>query len=125
MDQRTFQGSLTAQDLANALLARFNQGDLRAQQRGRGGSLVMQTLKDTAIALGASYEISEHLRRLTCPYCATANPVGDPSCIACGAPLGYRQPVACNNCGFVTEAGALTCPKCGLPLSSSVSAVRS
>lgn len=194
MDQRTFHGDITAQDLANALLARFNQGDLRAQQRGRGGKLaiqigtpsmrrsggptaisiqltqvedgvhvrlgqqqwlglaaslgrtalmallrpasilsrlddvaqdiaslqladqVMETLKSTAHALGASYEISQRLRRLTCSYCGTANPVGDPSCLACGAPLGYQQPVACNHCGFVTEAGTPTCPNCGLPM---------
>lgn len=194
MDQRTFHGDITPQDLANALLARFNRDDLRAQQRGRGGKLavqigspamrrsggptaisvqlnavedgvhiklgeqqwlgvaaslgqtvlmgllrpasiigrlddvaqdinslqladqVMQTLKDTATALGASYEISERLRRLTCPYCGTANPVGDPSCLACGGPLGYQQPVACGNCGFVGEAGDPTCSNCGLPL---------
>lgn len=194
MDQRTFHGDITPQDLANALLARFNRGDLRAQQRGRGGKLVvqigspamrrsggptaisvqlsrvedgvhiklgeqqwlgvaaslgqtvlmgllrpasiigrlddvaqdisslqladqvMQTLKDTAAALGASYEISERLRRLTCPYCGTGNPVGDPSCLACGGPLGYQQPVACGNCGFVGEADDPTCSNCGLPL---------
>lgn len=194
MDQRTFHGNLTTQDLANALLARFNQGNLHAQQRGRGDNLVvqigtpamrrsggptaisvqlsqvedgvhvrlgehqwlglaaslgqtalmallrpasiigrlddvaqdisslqlaeqiMQTLKDTATALGASYEISERLRRLTCPYCGTANPVGDPSCLACGGPLGYQQPVACQNCGFVNEAADHTCSNCGLPL---------
>lgn len=194
MDQRTFHGNLTTQDLANALLARFNQGNLRAQQRGRGDNLVvqiatptmrrsggptaisvqlsqvedgvhvklgehqwlglaaslgqtalmallrpvsiigrlddvaqdisslqlaeqvMQTLKDTATALGASYEISERLRRLTCPYCGTANPVGGASCLACGGPLGYQQPVACSNCGFVNEAADHTCSNCGLPL---------
>lgn len=194
MDQRTFHGDVTTQDLANALLARFNQGNLRAQQRGSGDNLViqigtpamrrsggptaisvqlthvedgvhvklgehqwlglaaslgqtalmallrpvsilgrlddvaqdisslqladqvMQALKDAAAALGASYEISERLRRLTCPYCGTANPVGGPSCLACGGPLGYQQPVACANCGFVSEAGVPTCPNCGLPL---------
>ena len=73
---------------------------------------IMDTLKDTAATYGASYEISRRLRRLTCPYCATANPVGDPSCVACGGPLGYSQPIACDNCGFVSEAGTELCPNC-------------
>ncbi|MFQ5941975.1 MAG: zinc ribbon domain-containing protein [Anaerolineales bacterium] len=196
IDQRTFHGEITPQDFADALLAKFNQGGMRAQQRGRGNSLVVQigtaqrrrsggstamtvhlsevedgvhvklgeqqwlglaaslgqtalmtllrptsllgrlddvaqdissltladrvmdTLKDTAAALGASYEITLRLRRLTCPYCGTANPVGDPSCVACGGPLGYRQPIACNNCGFVSEVGTKLCPNCGDPLES-------
>ncbi len=196
MDQRTFHGNITVQDLANSLMSRFNQGDLRAQLRGRGGSLavqigspsmrrsggptaisvqlnqvedgvhvklgeqqwlgvaaslgqtalmallrpasiigrlddvaqdisslqlaeqVMQTLKSTAAALGASYEISERLRRLTCPYCGTANPVGGPNCLACGGPLGFQQPIACGNCGHVTEAGTPVCPNCGFDLTA-------
>ena len=191
MDQRTFHGELTAKDLANALIAKFNQGAMRAQQRGRGKNVVVQigtsrarrsggatattvylsevedgvhvrvgeqqwlglaasfgktalmtllrpsslisrlddvaqdissltladrimdTLKDTAATYGASYKITQRLRRLTCPYCATANPVGDPSCVACGGPLGYRQPIACDNCGFVSEAGTSICINCG------------
>jgi len=195
IDQRTFHGEITPQDFARALLARFNRGGMRAQQRGRGENLVVQigttqgrrsggstamtvhlskvedgvhvklgeqqwiglaaslgqtalmtllrpasiigrlddvaqdissltladrimdTLKDTASTLGASYEITERLRRLTCPYCGTANPVGDPSCVACGGPLGYRQPIACDNCGFVSEAGTELCPNCGETLS--------
>lgn len=196
MDERTFHGNIIPQDLANALMARFNQGDLRAQQRGRGDKLVvqigspsmrrsggptaisvqltrvedgvhvklgeqqwlgvaaslgqtalmallrpasiigrlddvaqdisslqladqvMQTLKSTAAGLGASYEISKRLRRLTCPYCGTANPVGDPHCLACGGPLGFEQPIACGNCGYVTEAGNANCPNCGMPLAA-------
>ncbi len=77
---------------------------------------IMDTLKDTAETHGASYEITQRLRRLTCPYCATANPVGDASCIACGGPLGYEQPIACDNCGFVSEAGTERCPNCDEPL---------
>ena len=73
---------------------------------------IMDSLKDTASTYGASYEISRRLRRLTCPYCATANPVGDPSCVACSWPLGYSQPIACDNCGFVSEAGTELCPNC-------------
>ncbi|MGH2627955.1 MAG: hypothetical protein ACRDHY_15050, partial [Anaerolineales bacterium] len=60
---------------------------------------VWETLDRTAASLGASHLISERLRRLSCSYCATANPVGEPSCLACGAPLGPDQPVACAQCG--------------------------
>jgi RNA polymerase subunit RPABC4/transcription elongation factor Spt4 len=74
---------------------------------------IMDTLKDTAATLGASYKITQRLRRLSCPYCGTANPVGEPSCVACGGPLGYTQPIACDNCGFVSEAGTSVCPNCG------------
>ena len=74
---------------------------------------IMDTLKDTAATYGASYEISQRLRRLTCPYCGTANPVGDPNCVACDGPLEYEQPIACDNCGFVSEAGIEKCPNCG------------
>lgn len=74
---------------------------------------IMDTLKDTAATHGASYEITQRLRRLTCPYCGTANPVGDPSCVAGGGPLVHRQPIACENCGYVSEAGTSVCPNCG------------
>ncbi len=78
---------------------------------------VWRTIERTVRGLGASYQISERLRRLTCAHCGTANPLGEPHCVACGAPLGFQQPVACSNCGFVSEAGTQTCPECGHPLS--------
>jgi len=74
---------------------------------------VRTTIKRVADASGASFQISERLRRLTCSYCLTANPVGEPHCIACGAPLGPDQPIACPRCGFVTSATATKCPQCG------------
>ena len=77
---------------------------------------VWQTLERAADSLGASYEISERLRRLTCEYCSTANPVGEPHCVACGAPLGHSQPLACSKCGFIVEAGIHSCPECGAPI---------
>ncbi len=75
-------------------------------------------IERTAESLGASHEISEALRRLTCAYCGSANPVGGPTCVACGAPLGAAQPVACRKCGFVVPAGEARCPKCGTPLAA-------
>ena len=74
---------------------------------------IWRTIEDTARAQGATFELSERLRRLVCEYCLTANPVGEPSCIACGAPLGKVQPRTCQNCGFVVRTGEITCPNCG------------
>ena len=73
---------------------------------------VWQVLERTANTLGASFELSERLRRLVCEYCLTANPVGEPSCIACGAPLGKSQPRTCQNCGFVVRMDETFCPNC-------------
>lgn len=61
----------------------------------------------------ASTQISARLQRLECLYCGTANPVGEPSCIACGAPLGDIQPRTCPACGFVVLRGEKNCPNCG------------
>jgi hypothetical protein len=79
---------------------------------------VQETIEQVAQAAGASFEVSERLRRLTCTYCLTANPVGEPHCIACGAPLGPSQPIACPNCGFITTAETTICPQCGKPMRS-------
>ena len=195
MEQRIYHGNLTPSDLGEALIARFNRGNLRAQRFGddervivqigsrpgtmTGGdtaiSVILQNIEDgvavrlgqqawlgiaaslgtTALAAlrspfnllgrlddlaqdvqnlqideqvwqaidevarsaGASQELSERLRRITCPYCLTANPVGEPSCIACGAPLGEVQPRTCPNCGFVVKTSESICPNCKRALS--------
>ena len=194
MEQRIYHGNLTPIDLGEALIARFNRGNLRAQQFGdtdrlivqiasrpgtmTGGdtalSVILQEVEDgvavrlgqqawlgiaaslgtTALAAlkspfnllgrlddlaqdiqnlqiddqvwqaidevarsaGASQELSERLRRTMCPYCLTANPVGEASCIACGAPLGEVQPHTCPNCGFVIISSETICPNCKRPL---------
>jgi len=79
---------------------------------------IWETIERTAASLGASTLLSERLRRLTCPYCLSANPVGESSCDACGAPLGMYQPLACQKCGFVARAADVYCPQCGTPLHS-------
>jgi hypothetical protein len=190
MEQRIYHGNLTPMDLSEALIARFNRGNLRAQQLGdddrlivqigsrpgaiSGGdtalSVILQRIEDgvsvqvgqqawlgiaaslgrTALSAlrnpfnllgrlddlaqdiqnlqideqiwqaideiarsaGASMELSERLRRIVCPYCLTANPVGEPNCIACGAPLGKAQPRTCPNCGFVVKSSEVNCPNC-------------
>ena len=70
-------------------------------------------IERAAQAAGASHELSERFRRVTCEYCGAANPVGEPTCLMCGAPLGEAQPRTCRNCGFVVYHGETTCPNCG------------
>lgn len=73
---------------------------------------VWDVIEEVAETLGASFELSKRLRRTGCEYCNTANPVGQPRCIACGAPLGDSQPVTCNNCGYVAAPGDVKCSNC-------------
>ncbi|OGO12311.1 MAG: hypothetical protein A2Y53_08330 [Chloroflexi bacterium RBG_16_47_49] len=190
MEQRIYHGDLSPIDLGEALIARFNRGNLRAQQLGDADRLIVQigsrpgamsggdttlsvilqkvedgvavqigqqawlgivaslgttalaalrspfnllgrlddlaqdiqnlqineqvwrSIDDLARSVGASQELSERLRRMVCPYCLTANPVGEPNCIACGAPLGEVQPRTCPNCGFVVNLSEPICPNC-------------
>jgi hypothetical protein len=190
MDRRIFHGNIKPNDMAQALLAEFNRGNLVAQAIGQSGKLAIQiatrmgaqsggqtaltvsiqsaedgimveigqqawlgvaaSLGQTALsalrnpfsllgrlddlaqdienmqlnehvwkvidsvvaATGASHELSERLRRVVCDYCFTANPVGESSCIACGAPLGMVQPITCSNCGFVVSSSETVCPNC-------------
>ena len=74
---------------------------------------VLSTLQRAAAIHGASHELSERLRSTVCLYCNTPNPVREPHCIACGAPLGSSQPTTCANCGYVIPANASICPQCG------------
>ncbi len=78
---------------------------------------IWETIEEFARLKGASTRLSERLRRITCPYCGTANEVGTSQCVACGAPLGEAQPRTCPNCGFVLTTGETTCPNCGYVLS--------
>jgi DNA-directed RNA polymerase subunit RPC12/RpoP len=194
MDRRILHGNITPTDLAQALMAEFNRGNLHAQVLGQshkmavqistrmgapsGGhtalTISLQKVEDgvmveigqqawlgvaaslgqtafsalrnpfsllgrlddlaqdfeniqlsekvwriidrAAAAVGASLELSERLRRITCEYCQTANPVGEGSCIACGAPLGNAQPTTCPNCGFAVTGREVTCPNCNQKL---------
>jgi RNA polymerase subunit RPABC4/transcription elongation factor Spt4 len=73
---------------------------------------VWEVIEKTAKLKGASFALSERLSRMVCTYCNTANPVGEPSCVACGAPLGDSQPRTCSNCGFVVYREESICPQC-------------
>jgi hypothetical protein len=72
-----------------------------------------KTISNIARNAGASQELSERLSRITCEYCGSANHVGAPTCIACGAPLGAAQPKTCSKCGFVLMHDEKFCPNCG------------
>jgi hypothetical protein len=74
---------------------------------------IWRVIDQTAQSLNSTQELSERFRRLVCEYCNTANPVGEPRCIACGAPLGNLQPKTCRHCGFVLKSGERKCPNCG------------
>jgi RNA polymerase subunit RPABC4/transcription elongation factor Spt4 len=191
MNQRFFHGNLTPVDVAQYLLAEFNQNNLHAQTLGSSDRMIVQiaTRPDAASggqtaltvsieknpdgvmvqmgqqawmgtatslgwsaltalrnplsllgriddiaqdlenlqlseniwkavdraaqAAGASHQLSERLSRVACEYCGAATPPGEPTCLACGAPLGKAQPTACGNCGFVVLRGEITCPNCG------------
>lgn len=74
---------------------------------------IWQVVAGVVRTKGATSEISERLSRLTCEYCGSANPVGEPACVTCGAPLGKSQPKACKNCGYVVKGEEKFCPNCG------------
>jgi hypothetical protein len=194
MDRRVFHGNITPADVANALMAEFNQGNTQTQLLGESNNLTVQiassqwarsggktalsvnlqqiedgvmvqvgeqqwlgvaaSLGQTALAAlinpmnllgrlddiaqdvsnlqlnekvwqivarvvseaGASQQLSERLSRLTCEYCGAANPVGEATCLACGAPLGKEQPKACQKCGYVLLHDEKFCPNCGQPV---------
>ena len=73
---------------------------------------IWEVVDNLARAKGASLALSEKYRRVVCQYCDTANEVGEPQCVACGAPLGSSQPITCPHCGFVVSRLERTCPSC-------------
>lgn len=74
---------------------------------------VWDVIEGTARIAGASFDLSERLKRTICDYCNTPNPLKETSCIACGAPLGSAQPTTCANCGYVLTSTETKCPNCG------------
>lgn len=73
---------------------------------------VWKVIDRTITAFGASQALSERLSRITCEHCGTANPLGEGSCLACGAPLGDAHPTTCLNCGFAVTVNDAVCPNC-------------
>ncbi len=78
---------------------------------------VWEVVQRTARSAGVAQALPERLQRVICPYCRTANDVGEPHCIACGAPLGDFQPRTCVQCGFVVGPEEQICPNCGAKIS--------
>jgi len=66
----------------------------------------------TPKGLKASYALSEKLSRIACEYCGCANPLGEASCLSCGAPMGEAHPTTCRYCGFVISPDEAICPNC-------------
>jgi len=75
-----------------------------------------QVIDRVVISLKASYALSEKLTRIACEFCGAANPLGEASCVACGAPLGDVHPTTCHGCGFVVTVEETVCPNCGVKL---------
>jgi len=73
---------------------------------------VWKVIDRTVVAMGVSHELSARLKRVVCDHCQTANPVGEGSCMACGAPLGNVHPTSCLNCGFAVSQTEAVCPNC-------------
>jgi len=71
-----------------------------------------KVLEANARALGTGFELTNRLQRYMCEYCNVANPPGEPSCIACGAPLGNNQLISCKNCGYILRNNEKFCPNC-------------
>ncbi len=74
---------------------------------------IWQVIDQTAKSLNSTQELSERFQRLVCEFCNTPNPIGEPHCIACGAPLGNLQLKTCRFCGYVLKPGERQCPNCG------------
>ncbi len=73
---------------------------------------VWETIEQTVRAAGAAQQLSERFQRVSCEYCGSANPLGEPTCVMCGAPLGKAQPVVCPACGFLLLRQETVCPNC-------------
>lgn len=76
---------------------------------------VWKVIDEFATSHNAGQRLTLRLRRVVCSFCNTPNQVGDPSCVACGAPLGSDQPSPCAFCGFLFEPSLKRCPNCGRP----------
>ena len=73
---------------------------------------IWRVLESNAAIKGSKFELSDRIKRITCEYCLTANPVDASACIACGAPMGNLQPSTCKHCGYILKASDRVCPNC-------------
>jgi hypothetical protein len=106
--------------LANPMNLLFRLGDIAQDIESlQLTDEVWKVIDQTAVSIGGSLTMSDRLRRIECVYCGTANPVGQPGCVACGAPLGDAHPSTCPRCGYVVAAGFSKCPNCNNILNKS------
>lgn len=62
--QRTYHGEITPDDLANCLIAAFNQGNLRAQQVGQGDKVLVQIATHERARSGGKAALSITLQKV-------------------------------------------------------------
>ncbi len=62
MDQKTYHGKITPQDIARALFAHFNRGNLKVQQLGDGNSVIVQIATTKHPASGGQTAIGVSLQ---------------------------------------------------------------
>lgn len=106
---------------ASALLAWLNPLNLLGRLDDIAADIENLTLEDQvwkvldriAAEGGASQQLSARMQRMMCPYCGTANKLGEGRCVACGAPLGDVQPGTCPKCGYLLTHNESKCPNCG------------
>lgn len=63
MNQRIFHGNISPSDLARALLAEFNRGNLQAQQLGRGEEIIVQIATRERRRAGGNTALSVTLKK--------------------------------------------------------------
>ena len=63
MEQRIFHGEISPQDIATALIARFNRGNLQAQQVGSGERVAVQIATHRIARAGGDTAMTIELRR--------------------------------------------------------------
>ena len=64
MEQRTFHGNINPFDLATALLAEFNQGNLRTQQLGREDNLTVQIATSQMSRSGGQTALAVNIQKI-------------------------------------------------------------
>jgi hypothetical protein len=65
MDTRIFHGDIQPEDVARALIAQFNRGNLRAQQLGSGGKVVVQIATRDQASSGGKTALSVSLQKVS------------------------------------------------------------
>lgn len=85
---------------------------------------IWRTVEKEMRLRSATTQVSERLRRDTCPYCSVPNAPGSNACIACGAPLAELIPQTCQRCGYVLRSADPACPNCGQARESAAIATR-